>query len=161
MQILQLIKRADNGDIYDYLADYMDIDLLECDSPSTLLTMLNEESRKQESIMDNLDDTEIEYKQAEEESARLAMIKGFINILLYTQDSKFIDDKFFGGIFTDANDTHLRVHGFTIAQETLDTFRDLDIRTTDDLADNEDEFNNREYCAFEDALELHESFKRI
>lgn len=158
MNVAELISK--NADIYDALADHFNIDLVELKTPSALLEKINFEIHSYESIMEACEEESTMWNIANRESATLHMIKGFIDTMLYRETEDYEEDKFYTSVFDIANDYFKSKADEPISNHTCQKFKDLEIRTTDDLSDEDDEFTELEYDAFDHALDMLESFDR-
>jgi len=85
MNVVDLIRK--NADIYDALADYYNIDLITHNTTSSLLDVIDFEINSRDSVLEAYDEDDCDRIICDrimlsKEIATLAMVKGFINIML-------------------------------------------------------------------------------
>lgn len=153
MNTIELI--SSHPDLYDALADYYDFDLVNFKTTNELIEAIKEK------IASNHDD---------ELQANLSMLKAFIEIIdklnineTKTPDTRTTeeieDDRFLKFILENSREYYFKENGCEISPVAFDAFKDSDIRNCDDLSDNDEAFNTREYEAFEDAIESWEAIQ--
>ena len=164
MNIVELISK--NADIYDALADVYGIDLIEQNTLEKLVSAINKKIESHELCIEDYmsnehhEEHDDEPVQLNNGIAQLAMIKGFLDVLIYRETTQYHTDEYLNFIFTEANKYYKTHTDMDLSQEAMSTFEDNDIRNTDDLSDNDEEFNTNEYDAFDDALTTWEAFER-
>lgn len=147
MNKLVLVIAARYSSNIDVLTGFRDLE----HAQSTMLKMVNDETCGTRELEDNyaMDTEENHYNITESRDVE------------NRTPEQIEDDKFYTFIFDEA-DKFYREHwgGLTMPADVKQNFRDNDIRTQDDLSDNEELFDSLEYTAFDEALEFWASIER-
>lgn len=159
MNIVELISK--NADIYDALADVYGIDLIERDTLAKLLTSIENQINGVDALIDAREDDEDDFCiKCRERIAQLAMIKGFLDVLIYVQSPEAEMDDFHNFIWEQANETYEPIAGKPFPMETMKMFIGLDIKNSDDLSDHDGDFDELEYESLDEALTTWEAITR-